>query len=180
MPCSLSSCLLALKSSLCMSPQAQLFWSTLSQINWTRSFEIPSSLPSLPIFQGFHKLFSLLRKRKSYHLERQILGSLIRPAFLLKGPLAPQASSSETPFTPWWLDAGLSGVVALATTSVCCKCRLVLGHPCFPLCLIVQERQINRGLGEIKEVVQWVIGRGGEQTQKALRKNTAGPLEPTG
>ena len=53
MPCHLFLCLLALKFSLCMFPQAQLLWSAHSQINWTRSFEIPSCLPNPPAFRAF-------------------------------------------------------------------------------------------------------------------------------
>lgn len=109
MPCPLSSCLLALKSPLCLYPGAQLFWSSCSQINWTGAFEIPSSLPNLLIFQAFYKLFSLLRKenRKRHHLEWQLLGSFISSAFFLKGPPAPQLISSKTSPTLWRLDAGL-------------------------------------------------------------------------
>lgn len=140
MPCPLSSCLLALKSPLCSYPGAPLFWSSCSQINWTGAFEILSSFPNLLILQAFYKLFSLLGKenRKRHHLEWQLLGPFISSAFLLKGPPARQVISSETSPTLWWLDAGLSESVALATISACCQFGSVLDpHRCLPLCLTV-------------------------------------------
>lgn len=67
---------------------------------------------------------------------------LYRVSFFPEGSPAPQAVPSEAPCTLGALDAGLSGSVALATTSVCWEFSLVLGGRFSPVPHL-QDMQIS-------------------------------------
>lgn len=163
MPCPLSLHLLALKSPLCLYPESQLFCSSSSQINWTRSFEIPSSLPSLPVFQGFCKLFLYWGREKDLTWKGNSLVPY-QASFSPEGSPCPSSDLIWNPFHTAMAGCRTLWLSCLGNNFCLFWVQFSVGLLLFsPLPHSARGAKKLCGVGETKEAVQWVTGEGEER-----------------